>query len=354
MTAKPLRVADLAERLGRNWEGDGDLWIGGVAPLADAGPTDLAFVRSKKWARGIRTSRAGALIVPLALELRGRTLIRSLSPDLDFGRSVAWIHPEPAPIPGIHASAQIAPGARVDPSASIGPQVSVGARSSLGARSVLHANVSVYEDVVIGEECRIHAGAVLREGTRVGDRVILHPGVVLGGDGFGYAGDETGRLAKIPQIGCVVVEDDVEIGANSTIDRATLGETRIRRGAKIDNLVMIAHNCDIGAGVVIAAQSGVAGSAVIGRGAMLRAQAGVGGHVTIGAGAFIAGRAGATTDVPAGARVGGFPAGDLNAWRRAQVAFRRLPRMLRRLAALERALGLPGSAPGEEEERDRE
>jgi len=200
-------------------------------------------------------------------------------------------------------------------------------------------------DVEIGADCTIHAGVVLREGTRVGGRVVLHPGVVLGADGFGYTGDEEGRLFKVPQVGIVVIEDDVEIGAGTTVDRATLDETRIRRGARIDNLVQIAHNCDVGEGAVIAAQVGLAGSVRVGAGAALMGQVGVADHVEIGAGAFAAARSGIMRDVPPGARVFGQPAVPEKGWHRVTAALPRLPDALRRLRRLERQLEA-GEAPG--------
>jgi UDP-3-O-[3-hydroxymyristoyl] glucosamine N-acyltransferase len=192
-------------------------------------------------------------------------------------------------------------------------------------------------NVELGSDCWIHSGAVLREGTRVGDRVVLQPGVVLGSDGFGYVPDEAGRPVAMAQRGCVVIEDDVEIGANTTVDRATLDETRIRRGAKIDNLVQIAHNCDVGEDVLIVAQSGLSGGTIVGRGAIVMAQAGTTGHLRIGERAFVGARAGLHHDVPDGARVFGSPATEERAWHRSVSALKRLPDLLRRVRRLERA-----------------
>jgi len=207
--------------------------------------------------------------------------------------------------------------------------------------------------VTVGEDCWIHSGCVLREDTRLGDRVVLQPGVILGGDGFGYAADEAGHPVAIAHRGCVVIEDDVEIGANSTVDRATLDETRIRRGAKIDNLVQIAHNCDIGEDALIVAQSGLSGGTVVGRGAMIMAQAGSAGHLRIGERAFVGARAGLHHDVADGARVFGAPAVEEHGWHRTVAALKRLPELLRRVRRLERALTeRAGERPASEGDSD--
>jgi UDP-3-O-[3-hydroxymyristoyl] glucosamine N-acyltransferase len=347
--AKPTPLRELARRLGREVEGDGECVVSGVAGLAEAGPGDLAFARSARFAGALRASRAGAVILPHGVDAGGRPAIRSPNPDLDFARAVALLEPEPRPEPGIHPTAFVAPGARVDPGASVGPRAVVGERTRVGAGTVIHAGATLYPDVEVGNDCTIHAGAVLREGTRVGDRVILQPGVVLGGDGFGYAMDERGAPEKIPQIGRVVVGDDVEIGANATVDRARLGETRIGRGTKIDNLVMIGHNCEIGEDVLIVAQTGLSGSTRVGDGAMLMAQVGVTNQPVIGERAFVAARGGVTRDVLPGERVGGFPAQEFARYNRVVAAMRRLPELLARLREVERRLGIRGRRAGDED-----
>jgi UDP-3-O-[3-hydroxymyristoyl] glucosamine N-acyltransferase len=335
-----VRLRELGERLGREVRGDGEVTLRGVAPLESAVPGELSFVRSLAWARRIAETRASALIVPAGVETGEIPALISPDPGLDFARAVALILPQVRPPAGIHPSAFVAPGAEVHTSATIGPLCSIGARSRVGVGSVLHAGVHLYPDVLVGADCVLHAGCVVREGTELGDRVILQPGVILGGDGFGYAFDETGGFEKVPQVGRVVLEDDVEIGAHTTVDRATLGETRIRRGAKIDNLVMIGHNCDVGEGAAIVGQAGLAGSTTVGRGAMLMAQSGSGGHLTIGERAFVAARAGLHKDVAPGARVYGAPAMEERRWHRMVSAMTRLPEALRRLRAVEKRLGI--------------
>jgi UDP-3-O-[3-hydroxymyristoyl] glucosamine N-acyltransferase len=225
----------------------------------------------------------------------------------------------------------------------------VGERSEIGAHSILWAAVTVAEDVRVGDHCRLHAGVVIRERCRLGDRVTLQPGVVIGGDGFGYEFNERGENEKVPQVGDVVIEDDVEIGANSTVDRARLGSTRIGRGTKIDNLVMIAHNCVIGAHSLIVAQCGIAGGAVLGERVFVMAQSGVAGHVRVGDGVFIGARGGVIENTPAKSRVWGFPAVPERAWHRSVAYLARLPELAKRVRALEKKRGLRANRSEERE-----
>jgi len=335
-----MPLAEIAGILGREVEGDASLIVSGVAALENAGPGDIAFVRSAQLAEQAARSAAGALILPCDLDLGSRPAIRSPNPALDFARVVERIASPAAPEPGVDHEARIAADARVDASAVLSPGVVVGRGARIGARSVLHPGVIVYPDVSIGADCVIHSHTVLRERSSLGDRVVCQPGVVIGGDGFGYIADEQGRPHRVPHVGCVVIEDDVEIGAGTTIDRATLDETRIRRGAKIDNLVQIAHNCDVGENVIIAAQTGLSGSTVVEKGAVLMAQVGVAGHLRVGEGAFVGARSGLHKDVRAGAQVFGAPQLEGRRWHRAMAALAQLPAALRRLRAVERALGL--------------
>lgn len=347
--SKPIRVEDLAAHLGREGAGDRDFLISGVAALDTAGAGDLSFVRSPSGVADAERSRAGALILPEGVDPGGRPAILSPHPALDFARAVERIVPAWRPDAGIDPGAVVDPGSQVDASASIGAGCVIGPGCSVGARTVVHPRVVLYPGVVIGCDCQIHSSTVLREGTEVGDRVILQPGVIVGGDGFGYIRDEEGASEKVPQVGRVVIEDDVEVGANSTIDRATLSETRIRRGAKIDNLVQIAHNCEIGEDAVVAAQTGLSGSTVIGKAAMVMGQVGSAGHLKVGDGAFVGTRTGLHRDVPAGSRVWGSPQMEERLWHRSSAALRRLPDVLKRLRALERKLGLRGGSDSQED-----
>jgi UDP-3-O-[3-hydroxymyristoyl] glucosamine N-acyltransferase len=343
-----VRLGELAERLGgRAVEGDRGLELRGVGSLEDGGPADVGFVRSARHAAALAASRIGAVIAPPDVATGGRPTIRSLAPNLDIARAARILAPEPRPAPGVHPRAVVDPAAQVDASASVGPCAVVGARARIGARSVLHPNVTVYPDVAVGADCVLHAGAVLREGTRLGDRVIVQPGAVLGADGFGYEFDERGQLEKVPQLGVVVVEDDVEIGALAAVDRARFGETRVGRGVKIDDLVMVGHNCRIGEGSAIVAQSGLAGSSVVGKRVFLMAQTGVANQVTLGDGSFVGARGGVVQDLPPGSRVYGFPAVPERAWHRAMLLLYRLPELARRLRRLERRAGVAAEPGGD-------
>jgi UDP-3-O-[3-hydroxymyristoyl] glucosamine N-acyltransferase len=340
VSQKPNRLADLAQALGLEWEGDGEVEISGVAALESAGPGDLSFARSARHAQLLARTRAGAVILPPGVDSGGRPAIRSSQPGLDFARAARQIV-SPTPLaPGVHPSAQVATDARVHESASVGPNCSIGSGSVVGPRTALHANVVLYEGVTVGADCLLHAGCVLREATRLGDRVMLHPGVVLGGDGFGYTPDGKGGLEKVPQLGGVVVGDDVEIGANTTVDRGALGDTRIGCRVKIDNLVQVAHNCSIGDDAIIVAQAGLAGSTTVERGAMIMAQAGAAGHVTIGEGAFVGPQCGVHKDVPPRTRVLGSPQRPERTYHRLMAALTRLPALLRRVRTIEARLGL--------------
>jgi UDP-3-O-[3-hydroxymyristoyl] glucosamine N-acyltransferase len=252
-------------------------------------------------------------------------------------------HADERPAPGVHPSAVVAPGAELEPSASVGPGAFVGRGARIGARSILQAAVRVLDEARIGEDCLLYSGVVVRERCIVGDRVILQPNCVVGSDGFGFAfdaeGDGDGPVhRKVPQAGIVRIEDDVEVGACTCIDRATLGETVIGRGTKIDNLVQIAHNVTIGPLSLIVAQVGIAGSTEIGTGVVLAGQVGVVGHLKIGDGARAGAQAGVTRDIPAGETYTGYPARPHADWLRSNAALQRLPELVKQVRALEQRL----------------
>ena len=236
----------------------------------------------------------------------------------------------------------VAATAKIGPEAAIGPHVVIGERAEIGRRAVLDAHVVIYRDVRIGDAFTAYAGVVVREGVRIGHRVTLHAGAVIGSDGFGFLPLAEGNR-KIPQVGTVVVEDDVEIGANTTVDRATLGATVVGRGTKIDNLVMVGHGCRIGPHCLIAGQVGLAGSTTLGARVMLGGQAGSAGHLTVGDGARIGAQAGVHRDIPAGGEYAGYPAVEAREWRRVSASMPRVPGLLRRVRRVERALGISAS-----------
>ncbi|MFO0688883.1 MAG: UDP-3-O-(3-hydroxymyristoyl)glucosamine N-acyltransferase [Myxococcota bacterium] len=337
-TAGPIRLAELARILGLEVEGDPRLEIGGFASLERASADELVFVRDRSHLAALAGCAARAVVAPTGLELGGRSALRSARPGHDFSRLMQQFLPAPRPPAGVAVGAHVDPSAEIDPTAAIEAGARVGPRSRVGAGTVVAANATLASEVVVGRDCWIHSGAVLRERTQVGDRVVLQPGVVLGSEGFGLVADEQGRPVAMAHRGRVVVEDDVEIGANTTVDRATLDETRIRRGAKIDNLVQIAHNCDVGENALIVAQTGLSGGTIVGAGAIVMAQAGTTGHLRIGARAFVGARAGLHHDVADGERVFGSPAMEERTWHRAMAALKRLPDLIRRVRRLEQRL----------------
>ncbi len=333
-----MRLADIAEALGARVEGDEETEVDELAPLDGAGPRSLSFLSNPRYAPQLATTGAAAVILGPDVEGPGCAVLRVDDAYLAFAKALE-IFDRPVRIPdGIAAGAHVAGSARIAEDARIAPGVSIGERVTIGARATLHPGVVVYPDVAIGDDFTAHANVVVRERVRIGDRVTLAAGVALGGEGFGYIPLPEGGVQNIRQIGSVVIEDDVEIGANATIDRAAIGVTRIERGAKIDNLVMIAHGCRIGSEALIAAQTGLAGSTTVGARAQLGGQVGSAGHLSIGEGARVAAQSGVPNDVAPGAVVGGYPAMEVGLWRRVSAAVHKLPELLRRVRRLEKAL----------------
>jgi len=314
-----LTVEDLARRLGCRFEGDGSRFITGVAGLDNARSGDLVFLAAPKLRKFLESSPAAAAIVPPGETFRGMPVILSETPHLTFIRAVELFFQPYRPTPGIHSTAVVSPAAKLGRGVAVGALTVIGDGVEIGDGTVLFALVSVYPRVKIGRDCVIHSQVTIREDVRLGSRVILHSGTVIGADGFGYLKLEDGTHKKIPQTGTVVIEDDVEIGANSAVDRAALGETVIRRGAKIDNLVQVAHNVEIGENAILAGQVGIAGSSRIGKNAVLAGQVGVADHLSVGDDVVAIAQTGIAHDVPAGAVVAGTPQLDVRDWRKASV-----------------------------------
>ncbi|MGH7389227.1 MAG: UDP-3-O-(3-hydroxymyristoyl)glucosamine N-acyltransferase [Candidatus Rokuibacteriota bacterium] len=327
----------LAAALGLTLEGDATRSVTGVAALEAAGPDDIAFVADARHRDSALASRAGAFLAPLDLAGLPAPVLRAAAPRLVLADLLALFHPPAAAPPGIAASAVVGAGARVAATASVGALAVVEAGAVIGERVRIHPLAYVGAGAEIGEDSVLYPHVVVRERVTIGRRVIVHAGAVLGADGFGYAFDGE-RHRKIPQVGGVRIEDDVEIGANTTIDRATLGETVVRRGTKIDNLVMVAHNVDIGEDCIVAAQAGVAGSSRIGRGVIMLGQVGVGDHVTVGDGAILAAKTGVSQDVAPGEKIFGSWARPIVQARRIWIAEADLPETVRRVRTLERRL----------------
>jgi UDP-3-O-[3-hydroxymyristoyl] glucosamine N-acyltransferase len=333
-----MRLNDLAAALGCSLEGDGEVEIRGLRGIREAGEGDLTFVANRRYLEGLRTSRASAVILAPDAPRPSMAVLRTANPYLAFARALALFHPAPAEPPGIHPSAVLEDGVSLAPGVRIGALCFVGSGSQIGEDTMLFPQVHVGRGVRLGRACSIRPRVVLADGSWLGDRVVVQSGAVIGGDGFGYAPDGNRRYHKIPQVGRVVLEDDVEVGANTTIDRATVGETRIRRGSKIDNLVMIAHNVVVGEDTVIVAQVGISGSTTVGSRVTLAGQVGIVGHLRVGDDVTIGAQAGVTKDVPDGAIYLGSPALPHEDAKRALVYLRRLPELVDMVRDLRRRL----------------
>jgi UDP-3-O-[3-hydroxymyristoyl] glucosamine N-acyltransferase len=345
-------LRELAERVGGAVEGDGALVIARVMPLEEAGPSDLSFFANKRYRRAFEASRAGAVLVqPEEAVPAGRAVLRVKNAYLAFAKVATLFHPPTLAVPFASEQAFIHRTARVDPSAELMPFVFVGADAVVGPRCILYPGAYVGEGARLGAECVLWPNAVVRDRCVLGERVVLEPGCVVGSDGFGFAFDPEGeagsgpRHYKVPQTGTVVVEDDVELGANACVDRATLGVTRIGRGAKIDNLVQVAHNVEIGPLSVIVSQVGISGSSKLGAGVVAAGQVGIVGHVEIGDGAKLLAQSGITNDVPAGEMMLGSPARTRGLALRIEATLSRLPELAKRVRDLEKKLAELEAAP---------
>ena len=327
-----MKLAAIASALGAQLEnGSPDTEISGVAGIEAAGPSEITFISNPKYAAAARTTRASAVIVAEDFPAISTAMLRSKNPYLDFARALELFYQPPQYAPGIHATAVLHPSARIEIGAHIGPYVVIQEDVDIGQNAVLLAHVVIYRGVKIGDNFMAHSHAVVREHCRIGTNVVLQNGVVIGGDGFGFAKDNHGRWHKIVQSGPTVIEDDVEIQANACIDRASVGETRISRGAKIDNLVQVGHGSKIGEDTLLCAQAGLAGSTDVGKSVILAGQVGVAGHCKIGDGVIATAQSGIPNDVPAGAVISGYPAIDNKLWLRCVAVFNRLPELGRLL-----------------------
>jgi UDP-3-O-[3-hydroxymyristoyl] glucosamine N-acyltransferase len=327
-----MKLSHIAAALGASLEnGAPDTEITGVAAIETAGPGQLTFVSNPKYAALARSTRASAVIVAEDFPAFSTAMLRSKNPYLDFARALELFYRPPQYAPGIHPTAVIHPSARIKTGGHIGPFVVVHEEAEIGQNAILLAHVVIYRGVMIGDNFLAHSHAVVREFCRIGNNVILQNGVIVGGDGFGFAKDNAGRWHKIVQSGPTVIEDDVEIQANACIDRASVGETRIARGAKIDNLVQVGHGSKVGEDTLLCAQVGLAGSTDVGNNVILAGQVGVAGHCKIGDGAIATAQSGIPNDVAAGAVVSGYPAIDNKLWLRCVAVFNRLPEIAKLL-----------------------
>jgi len=338
-----MKISELAERTGARVDGaTEDIEIIGAAGLDEAGEGHVTFLANPRYTPRVNTTRASAIYLSEEAQTdRKIAILRVRDPYLAYTRALRIFHPEAEIEPFVHPSAVIDPTARVAKRVAIGACVVIGRNVFVGDDVRIYPNVTVYDDVTIGRGSVIHSGVAIRERSVIGERVVIHNNSVIGCDGFGYAKDEDKHWLKIPQAGRVVIEDDVEIGAATTIDRASVGESRIGRGTKLDNLVQIGHSCTVGEDSLLCAQVGLAGSSHIGSRVILAGQAGVAGHLTIGDDVVLTAKSATSHDIPAGKVISGIPAFDNKDWLRSTAAFRRLGEIQRMVRELQRRIDKP-------------
>ncbi|APG26626.1 UDP-3-O-(3-hydroxymyristoyl)glucosamine N-acyltransferase [Syntrophotalea acetylenivorans] len=328
-------LKELADLIGGTVVGDGDAEIHRVAGIDSAKPGEITFLANPKYLPLLKTTQASAVMVTPGVEAPGVSLLVCPNPYLAFAKVLTALHVAKPEYRGIMEGAYVDPEAKIADGVTIHPGCVIGKNVSVGSGTTLYPGVLLYDNVTVGEDCLIHAGTVVREGCRLGNRVIVQPKAVIGSDGFGFAPDGSSYF-KIPQVGIVVIEDDVEIGANSCLDRAALGETRIGRGTKIDNLVQIAHNVKIGADSIIVSQVGIAGSTEIGKHCTLGGQVGVAGHIKVGDNTMVGAQSGVTGNMPGGEVISGTPAIPHRDWLKAATSFSKLPEMRKEIKKLKK------------------
>jgi UDP-3-O-[3-hydroxymyristoyl] glucosamine N-acyltransferase len=330
-----FKLSRVAEEIGAELVGDPDLVINDLASIEDASEGELSFIAGKKYRKLLETTRASALIVYPGLESDDFSLLVADDPQLGFARAMRLFYsPYPEVKPGVEENATVAADVQVPPDCYIGFNAVISPGAKLGKKVEIHSGTFIGEDVEIGDGCRIYQNVTVCRDVRIGKHVVIYPNAVIGSDGFGYARENNGHL-KIPQVGTVIIEDSAEIGAGTTIDRATLGATVIGKGAIIDNLVQIAHNCKIGKGAILCAQVGLAGSTIIGDNAVLAGQVGVAGHLKIGNGAILEAKSGVATDVPDGSVQFGIPSREVYLAHKIEAMLNRLPDYIKRIKQLE-------------------
>lgn len=333
-----MQLSDLAAALGCELYGNGNIDISGVSGMEQATPSQLTFLANPKYAPKVKNTQAAAILVSAKLEGIAPAQLISSNPYLDFARALALFYQPPKLAPGIHPQAYVAPTAKIGANASIGAFAVVGDNVVIGKNATLHPHVVIYEGATIGDDFLAHSHVAVREFCRIGHRVTLQNGVVVGGDGFGFAKRSDGTHAKIVQSGVTIIEDDVEIQTLSSIDRATVGETRVKRGARIDSLVQVGHACVVGEDNIICAQTGLAGSTILEKNVLLAGQVGVSGHLTIHDNAIVYAQSGIGHDVPKGSVMSGSPAFEAREWLRAVTAYPKLPDILKTVRQLEKRL----------------
>lgn len=334
----PIQVSALAKLLDCPYKGKGTTLISGVSNLKEAKKGELVFLAHRKFRSQLEQTKASAAIIPVDETFDRIPVIKSENPQLSFIQAVEYIFQPHKPAPGIHSQAYVSPTAKVGKDVSIGAFVFIGDEVEIGNRTVIFPFVAMYPRTRVGRDCFIHSHVSIREESFIGNKVIIHNGAVIGSDGFGYIQDNRKTHVKIPQKGIVVIQDNVEIGANTTIDRASLGKTIIHKGTKIDNLVQIAHNVEIGSDVILVAQTGIAGSSKIGKNVIAGGQVGIADHVEIGDNVIMAAKSGVTKSIPANSMVAGIPHLDIRDWRKAWVSIPQLYDLLKEIKKLKKKI----------------
>jgi len=329
-----MKLGEIAQKLGCRLEGDGTVEITGVAGIEEAQPGQLTFLDNRKYYPLVKTTQASAILIAPDGPAVTIAALRTANPYLDFARALELFHKPPRYAPNVHSTAVISSTANVGDRAHIGPYCFIDEDVEIGDNVVLHSFVTIYRGAKIGDDFFAHSHCVVREDCRIGNRVLLQNGVVVGTDGFGFARDAQGHWHKILQVGRVVIEDDVEVQANSAIDRGAVSDTRIGRGTKIDNLVQVGHACTVGEDTILCGQVGLAGTTHIGNKCILAGQSASAGHLTIHDGAILTAQSAVNSDIPAGAIYSGSPGFDNKDWRRSVAVFNRLPDLQREVRAL--------------------
>jgi UDP-3-O-[3-hydroxymyristoyl] glucosamine N-acyltransferase len=333
-----MKLSELAREISCDVEsGDPDLQITSAAGLDIAGPTDLSFLANPKYTPQVKNTRAGAVILNegIVIDRNDIAVLRAKDAYVAYTLALRLFFPDPPVVPGVHSTAVIHPSAKVDETAEIGAHVVVGKDCVIEGGVKILPNVTIYDGARIGAHTIVHSGVSIRDNCEIGKRCVIQNNSTIGSHGFGYARTEDKKWLKIPQVGRVVLEDDVEVGANSSIDCASVGESRIKRGTKIDNLVQIGHSCTVGEDALICAQTGLAGSSVIGDRVILAGQVGIAGHLKVGDDAVLTAKSATSHDVEPGKTISGIPGFDNRDWLRSTAAFRRLGDMTRKLKELQ-------------------
>ncbi len=331
-----MKLGELASRLGAELRGNADLEITGVKGIEEAGPSEITFVANPRYTALARTTRAAAVLVDPDFQDITAATLRINNPYHAFNRALGIFYQPPAYPPGIHPTAVIDPTAQIGSNAHIGAYVVIGPHVRIGAQATILPHVVLYPGVEIGARFFAHAHSVVREYCILGDDVTLENGAIIGGDGFGFSKNEQGHWVKIPQSGPVRIGNRVDVQANATIDRATVGATEIGNGTKVDNLVQVGHGSRVGQDTLVCAQTGLAGSSVIGNNVILAGQVGIAGHCSVGDGVILTAQSAVSHDVPPGKMISGSPGFDNRVWLRAVTIFQRLPELLKRLDRLEK------------------